>query len=225
MTRTEFVDLVVEYCKTEAQPYKQVVPTADASLGAFVSDAIREFSGWSFCQFDDSVPFTIPSARIVDLRGGQFTKDIIWPVNVVLGGTQLRDFEDRPGQVTMAEIQTAYNATAGVAARWTFRLPNQLIFERSLSGVSGSSWVGGFVLHPVLDDNNDVVELPDEWLRPAVIWAVSRLIEPRSGGSSLDKMRVLDARAADLAVYLARLAVATWPDARPPILNEVRETE
>lgn len=216
MTRAEFESLMLEYTKTEAQPFVN----SGAGLHTLVSDAIREFCAYSYCLFDDNVALTVPSARVIDLRGVLLASEVICPVSVALGGTQLRNFEDRIGPCTLQEVTSNRSETAGVASRWAFKLPNHIVFERSLSGVTGSSWVAGFTMHPVLEDDGDVVALPDDWLRPAIVWAASRLIDPRAGGTSLDKMRSLDERAATAAVFLARVAVQEYPWARPMILQE-----
>lgn len=222
MTREGFLDLVTQYCKAEANPAYKVVPTPATELGDFVSDAIREFCGYAFALFNDDVALTIPASRVIDLRGDNLAQEVVWPVSVTLGGEELRNFEDKVGPCLVREVQSSRSGTAGVAKRWAFRLPQHLIFERSLSGVTGSSSVAGFVMHDPLVADEDLVTLPDEWIRPAVIWTAGRLIEPEASGTSLDKMRVLDPKAAELAIYLARLAVAEWPMAKPPILMEVQ---
>lgn len=223
MTRGEFEELVIAYCDTEAQPYIATRPTAASELGAFCSDAIREFTGWSYCLFQNEVALTVPASAVVALVGAHLAKEVICPVAVYLNSVPLRNYEDQIAPCRLNEVTVGRVTGSGTPTRWAFRPPEQILFNQTAGSIAGSSWVNGFIRHPVLASDSAVVELKEEFIRPAVLWAVAKLMEPRAGGTSLDKMTTLDARAKEFMVYSARLAMAEFPYARPPILSEVRE--
>jgi len=231
MTRAEFRTLVKEFLAFGAQPY----PASDAEYNTAIARGLEEFSELSLCLYSDNndintatgwlygTPplYDLTDAGFFNLDSQGYQRRVFLPTSVVVADRPLRDLGGRVGAVSYDTLQQVdvYASTEAAAAAdvryWSVGPERNLrLFPKPAAATFNSGGVKtgivvGWYWHPVLTNETHVMYLPPSDLEPAAAFCAARILEPRSQGASIVKMRELDARAVTHMTARAAESLAT----------------
>lgn len=190
MTFLEFSQLVSKHTEFEAQPSETTTP----ELKTAITQSLKLFCEQTYCLYRENVSVTIPmGARIVDLQA--ITPPVIRATQLRIDNQVLRRSDGKAGSIRPHEAAHLNKSDSGTPKRWWSISMSQIGIHPRPTGDTQAQ-VEGYVSHPPYVNDSDLVILPDELLRVAAAFTAARILLPRASGSSLEKMKTLDAEAA-----------------------------
>jgi|GEM_PF-5917734 len=190
--RTEALRL----CEQRGQTYV----SEEADLNKIANKVLRDFSRRTLSFFSDRVAFTpVVGTREYryDLAGGAFALECVEITQVFLtqngklgplcniaweaGPTLLADIRDRfPDYLTTAN---------GTVQHWYPLSPTKIALWPPPASADGSHFVSAYTYHPVLDEDEDLLQVPEEDFDGIAQYMAAKLMLPNANGESLEAVQ------------------------------------
>lgn len=176
----------------EAQPYL----TESVDVNPVINERVGDYSEIAGCFFDPAIPFTLATdVSTYDLRGAAFDGKRICDVqDITIDKRPLYDLSPQPrrgsiGWADLIERYPNYQTDASQAPKhWLNVAPQSVMLYPTPDQVYSDCFVSGYYMHPDMDDDADLILLPQRLIRFAAKFVAATLMDPRKGGSSAERV-------------------------------------
>lgn len=169
MTRAKFIDRVLSL-KNRREGF--IADTDLTRLNEFCMERLSDATFYGKLLFADKVTFDTSletSSGVYDIQGAAFAEKMVSVTDVYVGGEVLKDYQSRTGPVALTDITEAepgYLTSTGTPVRWIQLPPKQIRLTPAPTEEIENSWVSGFYCHPILADDDDLIQVTtgdEEW--------------------------------------------------------------
>lgn len=187
MTLSEFRILIQAWLDSAGEAYL----TDDDEILAVINRVLKQFAKDTLCLYSDNITWTLTQdvSRYSLRDSAVFSRLVAQPLRVWINGLLVAHVATSPD---MAGIQPNYHTSgSGTPTLWWTQPPNHIVVSVPPAAAYDNSRVAGWYLPTVLEDETDVLDLPDEALDSAAIDVAIALLAPRATGDLLERVRYL----------------------------------
>lgn len=199
MTLANFRAEVLAFARMRGSQY--IEDTNTSALNSLISRSLREFTHDSLSIFNHSVSLTLTVGQAsYDLEGTAVALPIARVHSLLIDSSVV------PGPTSIGTLDQNHpswrNTPNGRPATWFTMPPKQIVLVPAPAAVYPAH-ISGWVLHPTVSSDSDVVQLSSLSMRTAIKWCAARLLEPFASPEEVGLVRDLMSEAKLEAKMLA----------------------
>lgn len=187
---------------------------------ALISRSLREFTNESLCMYraDNALTLT-PGQAGYDLEGSDVAQAVARVHRVYVDGGVLHAPDGGDGLYSVSDMdwfRPGWRDAVQGRPQVGLVVPPKTLILHPVPDSAYAASVSGWILHPVLDDESDLVELPEASIRLAAKWCAARLLEVHCSPDELPYVKDLmqDARSEARRMAAQYLSMMTGPQVR-----------
>lgn len=217
MTFADFRTGVRERTESAGGVTIETHPTPESGLDAHLSNSLKQFCAWTFC-LRGLVTATLANGAST-LAVGALSPRVIHPLQLAVAGVILTNYAGLQGPCRIEDLR-ANAVGAGNPDRWAWSTDEVIQFNKAPTADRTVIFYG-FIEHPTVSGDSDVILLPSEWQEAALDYAAVRLVQPVAIGANVEKLEFLNTGLRQDVLRLCHKIEMDFPSLSIPFVRQM----